>query len=262
MMGERSGGLRSGALIDIDGAAHSVGSVLGEGGQGRVWDLRDRTETPVSALKWYHSRQATSERRRHVRWLIASGSPSPSFAWPQRIVDVADHSGFGVLMPLISANARPLSQVTGLTMPDAVAITRRLAVAVSELHLHGIAHRDLSFANVLVDRAAHAVHIIDNDGAGTAQHPDFGVRGTRSTTLPEVLERHRPADMAADRYSLSVLARSLLAAHRDRLDAVVPLFERTDLACPEPLEWVLALDRDSQLPPDQSSGGSVSAQQA
>lgn len=233
-----------GLEISVGGHVRLVGSVLGEGGQGRVWNLTDATGRPVSALKWYHRNQATIERRHHVNWLIRGGPPSSDFVWPKDLIEL--DSGFGVLTALIPTGLRPLASMTGLGPTEAGAVGAALAGAVNALHLHGLCHRDLSATNVWANPSTGLVRIIDNDTAGTASQPSFGVRGTRSTTLDAVWEGRAPADAANDRYALAVLLHGLLDRHRKLWPPLEPFLDSARVAAgdhPEPLAWTIALQR-------------------
>ena len=236
--------LRPGATLQIGGQPLIVGSVVGEGSQGRVWELVDGDGRSVAALKWYHEQAASAERRRHLEWLIAGAPPSESFVWPDQLVPAGDDAGLGYTMTLLTSRWRPVSELVDLTPELRLAIARRLAEGLARLHGHGLCHRDLSTTNVRADPATGHIRIIDNDTAGTPLHPTFGVRGTAATTLAAVHAGTRRPDMANDRFALAVLLRRLIGPLAHRGTELAELLERTDPEAggPEPVSWVMAID--------------------
>ncbi len=107
-----------------------------------------------------------------------------------------------------------LQKLKGLSAINTLALARQLLVALSQLHEHGIVHRDLKTDNVLVT-AENRAYLIDFgiakivDGQTLTNTGQFA--GTVGYAAPEQLENARAVDTRADLYSLGVImAESLM----------------------------------------------------
>lgn len=115
-----------------------------------------------------------------------------------------------------------VAQQGALPVPQAVEALRQLARAVGQLHARGVAHRDLSPQNIVVEETgkdtggtdgALLVHVIDFGNAalfGTASEPaSRDARGTWGFAAPEQYG-FAPADARSDVYALGRLSGYLL----------------------------------------------------
>ncbi len=59
-----------------------VEHLLGEGGQGAVYQVTLRPDGGQFALKWYHRETATQAQWDALETLVDIGSPDPRFLWP------------------------------------------------------------------------------------------------------------------------------------------------------------------------------------
>jgi DNA-binding helix-hairpin-helix protein with protein kinase domain len=63
----------------------AIGRLLGEGGEGAVYEATLEGDDARYALKWYHPEQATEARRRALTTLVDIGPPDDRFLWPIEI---------------------------------------------------------------------------------------------------------------------------------------------------------------------------------
>lgn len=149
---------------------------------------------------------------------IADGEWSPMFRWPSEIV-VAPR--LGVRVPRIGERFQELAWLTRLgalaTRPDLrswklrVQVALSLAMAVTRLHGHGIAHSDLSDKNVYFNIDSGDVTLIDLDGLVVPGVDAPHVIGTPHYIAPEIVADSRiPPSTRADQHSLAVLIYQLL----------------------------------------------------
>lgn len=105
-----------------------------------------------------------------------------------------------------------------LSVTDAVALMGQLCDAVADLHAHGISHRDISPANVLVseENAGLRAYLIDFGNAHLTTDPpsrDDAAQGTWGFAAPEQ-HGFTEADVRADIYSLGRLLGFMLTGAR------------------------------------------------
>ncbi|WP_232681703.1 hypothetical protein [Nocardioides sp. R-C-SC26] len=209
--------LPQGTHVDLGplGAA-TVTSLLGEGGQGYVFEVA-RTHGSTLALKWYKPTSASSEQYREMQTLVEFGSPHDRFLWPLSMAKVPGHPGFGYVMHVrdprylelsyllsnVDRDGRPLN----VSFAATINLCRQVAFSFLRLHARGLCYRDISFGNVFFEPATGDVLICDNDNVGV----DDGtgrVLGTPYFMAPEVVADTTYATLpstATDRHSLAVL---------------------------------------------------------
>src|SRR5207248_652092 len=81
------------------GAVYDVGSILGAGGQGVVFEARPRLGGASVALKWYRQDAATRKQATRLERILDAGRPSDAFLWPLELAARAQSVGFGYVMP-------------------------------------------------------------------------------------------------------------------------------------------------------------------
>jgi serine/threonine protein kinase len=119
---------------------------------------------------------------------------------------------------------KPLAQVIkeeGPLVPHkAVMLTRQLALALGEMHHHGVVHRDVKPSNIMINQRGEPV-IMDFGSALKADSSDprltrdGEVMGTPAYMAPEQVRCDRDAiGPASDTYSLGVLLYELLTGRR------------------------------------------------
>jgi DNA-binding helix-hairpin-helix protein with protein kinase domain len=199
------------------GGVWRVGAVLGEGGQGAVYELLPETQTrgPL-ALKWYRAEAAHPEQRAALWRLTERPAPSEAFLWPIEVLDGTDGS-FGYVMPLRPANYLPIVELlTGrVDAPFSTVIKLCMGLADSFLKLHaqGLCYRDISLGNVFFDPASGRPMVCDNDNVGIDGREPARVLGTARFMAPEIVRGNAQPSTFTDLFSLAVLIFYLLMFH-------------------------------------------------
>lgn len=209
--------LAAGEVVDLGPLGRArVTSLLGQGGQGYVFEVQRETGEPL-ALKWYKPESATGEQYKEMQQLVEIGSPHDRFLWPLSMARVATEPSFGYVMHLRHPRFLELSYLLLNTDRDGkpldvsfssiIELCRQLSFSFLRLHARGLCYRDISFGNVFFDPANGDVLICDNDNVGI----DNGrgrVLGTPYFMAPEVVRdttyRTLP-NTDTDRHSLAVL---------------------------------------------------------
>jgi eukaryotic-like serine/threonine-protein kinase len=183
---------------------------LGEGRMGVVFRATDVRDDRAVALKLL--RPELAEDRAYVRRFVREGDIALQLRHPH-VVSVLERgeSGGALYLAAEFVPGRQLAEVVverPLDEAEAARIAAQIASALDAVHAHGLVHRDVKPANVIVTPS------------GTALLTDFGVaRGEADTTLtkaghvvgtvdylaPEVI-RGEPATPSSDIYSLGCLA--------------------------------------------------------
>ena len=127
-----------------------------------------------------------------------------------------------------------------LDVGQVVTLMIRLAETVAEVHRHGVVHKDINPANIVLDRAGRPI-LIDFDLATTfaEERPDFvhenEITGTLAYLAPEQSGRTgRPVDQRSDLYGLGATMYELVTGRppfgskdRDALELVHDHLART-----------------------------------
>jgi len=175
--------------------------LLGRGGMGEVWrakDLRLARTVAIKACLSEPDARFTAEAR------VMASLHHPG------IVNIYDYGDFYLVMEFV--DGLPLSSILdergALDPATAARLMSEVAQALQAVHDHGIVHRDVKPANILVD------------SAGNAKLTDFGVaangggvdtvQGTARYMAPEQAMGH-PVTPAADVYALGAVAYHCLA---------------------------------------------------
>ncbi|HEY4340725.1 MAG TPA: serine/threonine-protein kinase [Steroidobacteraceae bacterium] len=190
---------------------YTLGERLGSGGQGEVWMAFDEQELESLALKIL------------TRTFAPDSDPWEVLQREYEVGCELDHprilktypplcDGDLAMLPMRLATGGDLRQLRGAPYLEILPALIDLAHALEHAHAHGIVHRDLKAANVLLD------------GAGRVQLADFGVAGraregirvdaagagwSPSAASPQQLAGLPPAP-ADDLYGLGALAFELL----------------------------------------------------
>src|ERR1700716_3984462 len=166
--------------------------------------------------------------------------------WAARPLTLVHREGRPMLI-LEDAGGEPLDRLLGQPMELSrfLRFAVGLAAALGKLHQHGLIHKDIKPANILVDSASGGVWLT---GFGIASHlprerqlaePPEMIAGTLAYMAPEQTGRmNRSIDSRSDLYSLGV-------TFYEMLTGALP-FKASD-----PMEWVHCHIARQPAPPDQ-----------
>ncbi|HEY1957729.1 MAG TPA: protein kinase [Polyangiaceae bacterium] len=197
------------------GGRYEVLALIGVGGMGAVYKVRDRELDEVVALKMLKREIADApgvvERfRREVK--LARRVTHPNVA---RTFDLGEHEGERFLtMELIEGEslAARLARVGRLSVSDTIACVDAICEGLDAAHAAGVVHRDLKPDNVLL--AGSRVVITDfgvarGQEAGAAAKTAIPI-GTPAYMAPEQVEASPTIDARADLYALGAMMFELL----------------------------------------------------
>jgi eukaryotic-like serine/threonine-protein kinase len=192
---------------------------VGVGGMGEIYRAEDTTLGRQVAIKVLSDRYAedVSVRQRFKREALAAARLSGEAStvtifdvgeWNERPFIVMEYLGGGSIAERLRDGPVPMSQ--------ALRWLDEAASALDAAHAHGIVHRDVKPANLLLDRSDR-VHVADFGIASAAGLDSMTVTGTVLGTAgylsPEQANGQR-ATPASDRYALAVVAYELLTGRR------------------------------------------------
>jgi DNA-binding helix-hairpin-helix protein with protein kinase domain len=214
------------------GGLWQVGAMLGEGGQGAVYQLDSLERAASLALKWYRPETAHPDQRAALSRLAALPAPSAAFLWPSEVVDGPD-GGFGYVMPLRPATYVPIADLLTGRVEASFSTVAKLCMGLADsflqLHAQGLCYRDISLGNVFFEPDTGAPLVCDNDNVGIDGHEPARVLGTSRFMAPEVVRGEAQPSTSTDLYSLSVLMFYLLTFHhplQGRRELEVACFDR------------------------------------
>jgi serine/threonine-protein kinase len=190
---------------------------LGEGGTATVFLAEDCVLCRDVAIKRLHNEGSEADVRRFRR----EARLGASLTHPNLVTIFDTVSGSdGVLIVMEYVRGRSLSDLIGPEGMDPrrlLEILRPVASAIDYAHEHGVVHRDVKPANVLIaeDRRVKLVDL----GTATAGHltqitAENEVMGTLAYIAPERLAGESVGEPAADVYSLAVVAFEALTGRK------------------------------------------------
>lgn len=132
---------------------------LGEGGMGVVYKAEDTTLKRTVALKFLAPKAVSGEklRVRFLREAQAAGAVNHPNICPVYGIEEADGTLFIVMAYIAGTGLDRLVAARRLTLGNAVDIAVQVGEALLEAHEHGIVHRDVKSANILVTEKWRAV---------------------------------------------------------------------------------------------------------
>jgi predicted Ser/Thr protein kinase len=196
---------------------YEIQQEIGRGSFGVVYRARDASLDRLVALKVLHPQLATDlsfVQRFHQE---ARAAASLTHAHIVTVYEVGEEAGqYYLAMAYLSG--RTLDkwiEAGGLTVNQAVAFTQQIAGALDEIHAHGLVHRDVKPANIMVDDRGRATLLdfgIVRAAEGTRLTTTMGVLGTPEYMAPEQAEvdETKEIDWRADVYALGVVAYEML----------------------------------------------------
>lgn len=202
--------LKQGDWVAFGEKKYTVLKELGEGGQGRVYCVKD--DANLYALKWYNKTSSTKEQYHAIEMLIEKGAPSERFIWPICLVEGLSPDHFGYIMPMIKTeHFKKLSlYFSGEEKVERFEVLIDACIQMAEafhaLHLNGLCYRDISFGNLFVNLKTGDVLICDNDNVTfDSLTSTDDIWGTNGFMAPEVVRGEAPPSSQTDLYALSVV---------------------------------------------------------
>jgi serine/threonine protein kinase/Flp pilus assembly protein TadD len=185
---------------------------LGAGGMGVVYKAHDTRLDRFVAIKFLSAASVTDkERRRFVTEAqSAAGIHHPNIC---PIYEIGEHQGqLFFVMALVDGKTISDKVHDGpLPIDTALDITIQVAAGLEKAHRHGVVHRDIKSANIVVDGDGHA-WILDF-GVAQRQNSDLtasgAIVGTPAYMSPEQAQG-LPVDHRSDLWSLSVVLFEML----------------------------------------------------
>ncbi|MFO0811071.1 MAG: protein kinase [Gemmataceae bacterium] len=208
--------------MDADGPPREFGRyrlerLLGQGAMGAVYQAHDTQLDRRVALKvpLTAGGAGSKARERFDREARAAATLRHPGICP--VYDVGEFVGTPYLT-MAFIDGRPLADLIpkgGWPDPAAAGeIVRKVAVALAEAHRHGVVHRDLKSANVMLDAAGEP--IVTDFGLARRESPtdarltqDGAILGTPAYMAPEQA-RGEPAGPPCDVYALGVILYEML----------------------------------------------------
>ncbi|MBK7395340.1 MAG: serine/threonine protein kinase [Myxococcales bacterium] len=216
-----------GAVID---QRYEVETLLGQGGMGAVYRVRDRETGTLRALKTMLEDDATLRARFAREARAAQALDHPGIV---RVHAIGEEQGLTYLvMDLLEGETleRRLERRGSLPWPEALRIVHEVGEALAAAHDAGLLHRDVKPANVFLARRASGeravlldfglVRKLARDGEGLTA--DGAAVGTPLYMSPEQA-RGEPLDARSDLHALGAILHECLTG-------VPPFFDRTDAA--------------------------------
>ena len=202
-----NGQLQSGAILTSQAQVrYTVVSLLGNGGQGEVYDVE--AGGTHKALKWYFPKNALPQQLEILKRLVEMGSPDAAFLWPEDLIFSPDGKTFGYIMPLRPKNYKGLVDLLKFRIsPSFYARCRtayNLARAYEKLHASGNCYRDINYNNLFFDPDTGDVLICDNDNVAPKDMPGL-VEGFPGFMAPEIIRGDAKPSRYTDQHSLAVL---------------------------------------------------------
>ena len=209
------------------------GSLLGEGGQGAVYNVKNLSDGKSYALKTY-LKPMSPEFINNLRTNISKGAPNQSFVWPLGLTEPLGKNGdrHGYLMEKYDSkkfSAFPKIVMGRVNFPSKemqLTALINLAEAFETLHAKGFSYQDLNDGGVLINVDNGEVLICDNDNVAP-YGKNLGIQGKFKYMAPEVaINMFRP-DKHSDRFSLALLMFMLLT-HAHPYDGIKCLSGQMD----------------------------------
>jgi serine/threonine protein kinase/tetratricopeptide (TPR) repeat protein len=203
---------------------YEIRARLGVGGMGEVYEAYDRRLKRLVAIKLVAGGDARAQARLWREAEHASGLNHPNICV---IYEIGEAESLAYIV-MERVEGRPLSDVIpddGFPTETALGYTLEIASALAHAHAHGIVHRDLKSANVMVTPEGRmkvldfglARRLGDGPLGAGPETSSWTIPGTIAGTLsymaPEVLRGER-ADARSDVWALGVVLHEMLTGER------------------------------------------------
>ncbi len=205
-------------VAPLPGPGHQLGGryrlldLLGQGGMGQVWRAHDVALDRQVAVKVLAAPDVPEARERFLREARAAATLNHPHIVAVHDLGAEDGRLFLVMELVAGGSLREHPQPS---IVAAVEIARQLCTALAHAHSHGLVHRDVKPANVLVVAAGESPHVKLADlglavsAGATRLTVEGAIVGTVAYLAPEQAVG-RSVDGRADLYSLGVLLYELV----------------------------------------------------
>ncbi|MGN0978151.1 MAG: hypothetical protein ACI4PH_08870 [Faecousia sp.] len=219
--------LQNGTIVKTtDGITVTVEKLLGEGGQGWVYQVLYGSER--KAMKWYKRSGLGRDPEgfySHIETIVRRPVPSSEFLWPTAVT-LWYNDAFGYIMDLVPKGYYEmtyylLGKVRFPTFRAAVDASLHIVSAFRILHSAGLCYQDMNNGNFFIEPATGNVLIGDNDNVAPIDSK-FIIPGKPRYMAPEIVReliRHRKEpggawevrpNQLSDRYSMAQILYMLL----------------------------------------------------
>ncbi len=242
---ERARRARSGSWM----GQYRLDALVGIGGMGEVYQALDSSLGRTVAIKIVGHDEAASHERLRREARHASGLNHPNICTIHHVAD-SDGQPFIVMEFVEGRSLGDTIPPRGLPIATAVTYADQILDALAHAHAHGLVHRDLKSANVMI-RPDGRVKLLDFGlarrveaaaatpgplSAGSTDRSAMG--GTLPYMAPEML-RGQPADARTDLWAFGVLLYEMVTGH-------LPFARRTDVD----LSSAILNDPPASFPPN------------
>lgn len=181
-------GLEIGKIVtSVSGNGYKVLKLLGEGGQGFVYEVDCNGQK--YALKWYKGKTARAEQKAIIENLLQQTKPAEEFLWPIDLIE--EREVFGYVMPIRPKRFKNipalLTRKVEPSFKSLCLIGLNLVTAYRKLHSRGYSYCDINFGNVFFDPDTGDVLICDNDNVTIDGMEQSQVMGTLGFMAPELV---------------------------------------------------------------------------
>lgn len=200
-------------------AHYRIESVIGFGGMATVYRALDRELNRPVAIKVLHQHLSASgnSRQRFLREAQSAASIAHANVIP--IYGVHNLDGYSFLaMPLIVGGSlqQRIDREGPLALADVLRIGLQIAEALDAAHLHGVVHRDVKPANILLEDGSLRVLLSDFGLARTLDDSTLTasgmIAGTPAFMSPEQA-RGESIDFRSDLFSLGSVLFAMATGH-------------------------------------------------
>jgi serine/threonine protein kinase len=196
---------------------YEVGTLIGEGGLGRVHAARDVVlgrDVAIKSLRPELLRDASLVERFRAEATNLARLNHPNITTIHALLEQG--RSLYIVMELVRGQTLEVvlrHRTKGLGLTESLTIFTQVADGLSYAHSMGVIHRDIKPANIMVGPSGGVVKIMDFGIArlhGSQQHTRDGrIIGTLAYMAPEQL-RGEPADERSDLYSLAIILHEML----------------------------------------------------
>lgn len=194
----------------VSGESATVVSLLGEGGQGEVYEVNYRNKN--MAMKWFKPNgmgEDPSSFYNNIRNNISHGAPSQEFLWPVDITRQEENGGFGYIMEIRPTGYYEVSSfMVGTThfssYRTVIDACLHIVSAFRSLHIKGMSYQDLNDGNFFINPLNGDVLICDNDNVAP-DGTETGVIGKPRYMAPEIITGKNMPNVQSDLFSMAII---------------------------------------------------------